>query len=229
MPSRRCPCRHRPPIHPALPRRGVPAISSPGDLVQILPGSPPAAGGRSIPARPGQAWTWAMPAASSTTAARTARCCVTRRGYYGTTTAIASRADPGTLRAMSIFLVGGGPDTVTTPVIFDRFTEEARAQAAAGGSEIPRIAVVLVDNEGSSAYFLPAYVQPIEARTACEVNVVLLRPGGAADPAVFNGVDAIVVGAAPPRSTSPVWRTPRKPSGGPSRPARRILVSPQAP
>lgn len=98
---------------------------------------------------------------------------------------------------MSIFLVGGGPDTVATPVIFDRFMDEARAQAGAVGGRVPRIAMVLVDHEGSSAYFLPAYLQPMEARSACEVNVVLLHPGGAADPAVFSGVDAIVVGGGP--------------------------------
>ena len=40
---------------------------------------------------------------------------------------------------MSIFLVGGGPDTVTTPVVFDRFMREVRHRA--GGGRVARIVV----------------------------------------------------------------------------------------
>lgn len=96
---------------------------------------------------------------------------------------------------MSIFLVGGGPDTVTTPVVFDRFMREVRHRA--GGGRVARIVVVLVDHEGSSEYFLPAYVDPLRARAACEVVTVLLHPGGVVAPDVFADVDAIVVGGGP--------------------------------
>lgn len=96
---------------------------------------------------------------------------------------------------MSIFLVGGGPDTVTNPVVFDQFMREV--QHRAGRGRLARIVVVLVDHEGSSAYFLPAYVDPLQARAACDVVPVLLRPGGQLDPAVFADVDAIVVGGGP--------------------------------
>ncbi|QCB96645.1 hypothetical protein E5206_06630 [Arthrobacter sp. PAMC25564] len=96
---------------------------------------------------------------------------------------------------MSIFLVGGGPDTVTTPVVFDRFMREVRHRAA--GGRVARIVVVLVDDEGSSEYFLPAYLDPLRARAACEVVTVLLHPGGAVAPDVFADVDAIVVGGGP--------------------------------
>ena len=96
---------------------------------------------------------------------------------------------------MSIFLVGGGPDTVTTPVIFDQFMAEARQRA--GGSRPPRIAVVLVDHEGSVEYFLPAYLDPLHRRTPSEVTTVLLRRRGGVDPQAFDGVDAIVVGGGP--------------------------------
>ena len=65
---------------------------------------------------------------------------------------------------MSIYLVGGGPDTVTTPVIFDQFMAEARHRA--GDSRPPRIAMVLVDHEGSAEYFLPAYLDPMHRRDA---------------------------------------------------------------
>ena len=71
---------------------------------------------------------------------------------------------------MSIILVGGGPDTVTTPVIFDRFVRDVRRRA--GGSRPLRIAVVLFDREGSSEYFLPAYLEPLQNRTPCGVAVL---------------------------------------------------------
>lgn len=96
---------------------------------------------------------------------------------------------------MSIILVGGGPDTVTTPIIFDRFVKDVRNRA--GGSRPPRIAVVLFDREGSSEYFLPAYLDPLHSRTPCESVPVLLRAHDPADPEEFNDVDAIVVGGGP--------------------------------
>ena len=96
---------------------------------------------------------------------------------------------------MSIFLVGGGPDTTTSPVIFDQFVAEVVHRT--GGSRPPRIAVVLVDHEGSAAYFLPAYLDPLHRRTPCEVVTVLLRRQENVDPRVFDGVDAIVVGGGP--------------------------------
>jgi cyanophycinase len=96
---------------------------------------------------------------------------------------------------MSIFLVGGGPDTTTTPVIFDRFVAEVVHRT--GGARPPRIAVVLVDHEGSAAYFLPAYLDPLYHRTPCDVVSVLLRRQEHVDPKVFDGVDAIVVGGGP--------------------------------
>jgi len=95
---------------------------------------------------------------------------------------------------MSIYLVGGGPDTVTTPVILDQFIAEVRQRT---GGRPPRIAVVLVDHEGSAEYFLPAYLDPLHRRTPCEVATVLLRRCGPADPEVFDGVDAVVVGGGP--------------------------------
>lgn len=107
---------------------------------------------------------------------------------------------------MSIFLVGGGPDTTTSPAIFDRFVAEALRRA--GGRRPPRIAVVLVDHEGSAAYFLPAYLDPLRRRTPCEVVTVLLRRQEHVDPGVFDGVDAIVVGGGP----SPVYAERLRPA-----------------
>lgn len=95
---------------------------------------------------------------------------------------------------MTILLVGGGPDTVTTPVVFDRFVRELRFRAP---GRVPRVAVVLFDHEGSSEYFLPAYLEPLESRIACEVVPVLLRFDKGAAGAAFDDVDGIVVGGGP--------------------------------
>ena len=95
---------------------------------------------------------------------------------------------------MTILLVGGGPDTVTSPAVFDRFVEELRHRAP---GRVPRVVVVLFDHEGSSEYFLPAYLQPLESRIGCEALPVLLRVNQAADPAAFDDVDGIVVGGGP--------------------------------
>ena len=95
---------------------------------------------------------------------------------------------------MTILLVGGGPDTVTTPAVFDRFVQELRRRAP---DRTPRVAVVLFDHEGSSEYFLPAYLEPLESRIACEVVQILLRFDNGADGAAFSDVDGIVVGGGP--------------------------------
>ncbi|MGP4031681.1 Type 1 glutamine amidotransferase-like domain-containing protein [Pseudarthrobacter sp. 1C304] len=108
---------------------------------------------------------------------------------------------------MSIFLVGGGPDTTTTPVIFDQFVAEVVHHT--GESRPPRIAVALVDHEGSAEYFLPAYLEPLHRRLPCDVVTVLLRRGERVDPRVFDGVDAIVVGGGP----TPVYAEGLRPAG----------------
>lgn len=100
----------------------------------------------------------------------------------------------GYFDAMTIILVGGGPDTVTTPAVFDRFVKELRLRAP---GRIPRVAVVLFDHEGSSEYFLPAYLEPLESRIVCALVPVLLRFNEQADPAAFDDVDGIVVGGGP--------------------------------
>ncbi|MGO4804003.1 Type 1 glutamine amidotransferase-like domain-containing protein [Arthrobacter sp. 2MCAF15] len=95
---------------------------------------------------------------------------------------------------MTILLVGGGPDTVTTPVVFDRFVRELRFRAP---GRVPRVALVLFDHEGSSEYFLPAYLDPLESRIGCEVVPVLLRFDKGAAGSAFDDVDGIVVGGGP--------------------------------
>lgn len=95
---------------------------------------------------------------------------------------------------MSILLVGGGPDTVRTPDVYDRFMADLRRRA---DGRPPRIAVALFDRGGSSASLLPAYAEPLRSRQPCEIIPVPVRAGAPADPASFDDVDGIVVGGGP--------------------------------
>lgn len=95
---------------------------------------------------------------------------------------------------MSIILVGGGPDTVSTPAVYDRFVAGLRRRAAGRPA---RIAVALFDRGGSSTSFLPAYAEPLRSRLRCEIIPVLVRTGAPTDPASFDDVDGIVVGGGP--------------------------------
>lgn len=95
---------------------------------------------------------------------------------------------------MSIILVGGGPDTVSTPAIYDRFAAGLRRRA---DGRPQRIAVALFDRRGSAATFLPAYAEPLRSRLRCGIIPVLVRAGAPTDPASFDDVDGIVVGGGP--------------------------------
>ncbi|WP_258803441.1 Type 1 glutamine amidotransferase-like domain-containing protein [Pseudarthrobacter sp. NS4] len=93
---------------------------------------------------------------------------------------------------MSIFLVGAGPDYVAFPEVFDRFAEEVSRHVRPEGPV--RVAVVVHDRGGNPAARLPEYAEPLNARNSCDVVPVLLGREEAVNPAVFDGVDAVVVG-----------------------------------
>lgn len=97
----------------------------------------------------------------------------------------------GSLKPMSIFLAGAGPDPVAFPDVFDRFAEEVSRNAGAGAA---RIAVVVHDRGGNPAARLPEYVEPLRERLTFDVEEVLLGLDGTVDPAVFDGVHGIMVG-----------------------------------
>lgn len=93
---------------------------------------------------------------------------------------------------MSIYLVGAGPDPAGFPEVFDRFTEDVSRRA--GQDRPARIAVAVHGTGGGAQELLAGYAQPLQARISCELAPVLLEAGAPADPAVFDGVDALVVG-----------------------------------
>jgi cyanophycinase len=97
---------------------------------------------------------------------------------------------------MSIFLVGGGPDTLTTPLVWDQFLMEVRDGAAAEKRQ-PRIVVVLFDHEGSAEHYLPAYSSPLIAGLSCQVMALRVRTDEQIAAANFDDADGIVVGGGP--------------------------------
>lgn len=97
---------------------------------------------------------------------------------------------------MSIFLVGGGPDSVRSSVIYEEFAREVQGQAAECG-RLAIAALVLFDHEGSGDYFLPGYQEPLERYLECETRVIYVREGEPVEPSEFREVDAIVVGGGP--------------------------------
>ena len=102
------------------------------------------------------------------------------------------RQCPGILKPMSIFLAGAGPDPAGFPEIFDRLAEEICHQA--GPHRLARIAVAVHHPGGNPQALVAAYAEPLLARMRCAINAVPLPAGQPADPGVFNGVDAVVVG-----------------------------------
>lgn len=97
---------------------------------------------------------------------------------------------------MTIFLVGGGPDTLSAPLVWKQFLLEVEDRAATKKRE-PTIVVVLFDREGSAQHFLPAYASPISANLTCHVVPVKVRTGELVEASVFVGADGIVVGGGP--------------------------------
>lgn len=97
---------------------------------------------------------------------------------------------------MSIFLVGGGPDTVTSSEIFDQFVEEVQKHGALK-RRAPIIVVVIFDEGGSATHFLPAYRAPLESRMPCEIRPVLVTRDRQVEPASFTDIDAILVAGGP--------------------------------
>ncbi|KNH18001.1 hypothetical protein ACU18_08325 [Arthrobacter sp. ZBG10] len=95
---------------------------------------------------------------------------------------------------MGIYLAGSTPDPGSFPAVFDHFVRALPHHRPA------RIALVLHAAGRDPAGALPAYVDPLEARIACEVVPVLLRQDGTAgavrpaSPTSFHNVDAVMVG-----------------------------------
>lgn len=90
----------------------------------------------------------------------------------------------------------GGPDTTRGAAVHALFTSEI-SQRAEALNRVPRVAVVLFDQEGSGAHFLPFYADPVRSRIDCVIAEIYIRSDRSVDPALFAAVDAIVVGGGP--------------------------------
>ncbi|WP_458779608.1 Type 1 glutamine amidotransferase-like domain-containing protein [Arthrobacter sp. D3-16] len=91
---------------------------------------------------------------------------------------------------MGIFLAGAGPDYHSFPDVFERFVEDIPG----GSGRRRRIAVVVHHRGGNPDSVLQDYAGPLQSLASCEVVPVLLREGSPADPAAFEGADAVMVG-----------------------------------
>lgn len=92
---------------------------------------------------------------------------------------------------MGVHLIGGGFGRAA----FAPFTAEATAQAVAAGRERPSVAVVTV-REGASTTHADDLVAALAADGATPIDATVVAVGldDVVDPAVFDGVDAIVIG-----------------------------------
>ncbi len=97
---------------------------------------------------------------------------------------------------MTVFLVGGGPDTMSTAALLDPFVAEMASHARRRGRQ-PRLAVAVFDHDGSGDRFLPEYVDALNVEGPHEVLPVYVRRGDTVDPAAFVDLDGIVVGGGP--------------------------------
>jgi len=103
-----------------------------------------------------------------------------------------TESSAGILGRMTIFLAGAGPDPEAFPGVFDTFADEVRQ--CAGQDRTSRIAVAVHGTGANLQDLVAAYAEPLQTRMACEIVVVPLAPGTPADPAMFDGVDGVVVG-----------------------------------
>lgn len=93
---------------------------------------------------------------------------------------------------MTVFLVGGGADTVTRGLLAP-FLAEAGAAAERAGRRA-RVAIAVVDHWRSGRRLLPAYVHALDGRRDLDVQPLFLRRGKDLAPTAFDAVDGIVVG-----------------------------------
>jgi cyanophycinase len=97
---------------------------------------------------------------------------------------------------VTVFLVGGGPDTMSTADLLDPFVDEMASHADRRGRR-PRVAIAVFDHEGSGDRFLPDYTEALGGADSVEVVPVYVRRGDTVGSSAFEDVDAVVVGGGP--------------------------------
>jgi cyanophycinase len=95
---------------------------------------------------------------------------------------------------VSVFLVGGGPDTVVSADLLAPFVREAVSHA---GGNTPKVALAIYDSGGSADQFLPVYEESLRANVSVQVAPVLLGPGHIVRDDDFSDIDGLVVGGGP--------------------------------
>jgi cyanophycinase len=102
----------------------------------------------------------------------------------------------GTVLIVSVFLVGGGVDTIATFNLLDLFRAEVLSHASER-QRTPRVAVALFDDSGSAQRFLPGYADALCGADSIQIVPVLVRHGQAVTEDWFIDVDGIAVAGGP--------------------------------
>jgi cyanophycinase len=100
---------------------------------------------------------------------------------------------------VTVFLVGGGPET-TSPGLLDRFFVEVRAVAERSGTR-PHAAVVALNDRGRGRWRFPAYQRALAADDV-GLSPMYFRRGDELEPRAMAGAHGIVVAGGP----TPVYR-----------------------
>jgi len=97
-----------------------------------------------------------------------------------------------------VHLVGGGADCPNAKELVAPFAGEATRHAARYERR-PRLALVMVDDDGSADRYRSAYSDALDAHVlhGFEYTVIRVRTNTSIDPAVFGSVDGIVVAGGP--------------------------------
>ncbi len=96
---------------------------------------------------------------------------------------------------MSVHLVGGGWSPEGDPELTSAFLAEATERAAAGGRTVPRIGVLIVEDDGTpSEEYRSGYPASFPRVAPCEPVVAVIPSGGSASPALLTGIDGLVIG-----------------------------------
>jgi cyanophycinase len=96
---------------------------------------------------------------------------------------------------VSVHLVGGGWSPGGDPEVTSTFLAEAASRAAGSGRMVPRVAVLIVVDDGTpSEEYRTGYPASLRAVAACDPVVTVLASGEQFAPSVLTDVDALVVG-----------------------------------
>lgn len=95
---------------------------------------------------------------------------------------------------MSIHLVGGGGAPEHMPTVIGPFIAESAARAAGSARMLPRVSVVLVDDDPAEPADAHRYLSMLTAAGAHEPVLTRVPAGGSCPSSVLTGIDGLLIG-----------------------------------